>query len=114
MKKTFKSEGVDYKLSTEWDDKQNAIKINLDIKARDWKKAKNLDIVLIENDFPFIVTSSLFFGYEEYGIYEGRTEIDYNEVNLFVNVSSLDGKNLYSRKLNNPFYENLTFFIKPY
>ncbi len=114
MKKTIKSEGVDYELSTKLEDNQKAIKVNINIKARDWKKAKNLDVVLVENDFPFRVTSYLFFGNEEYYVYEDKSEMDYREIKLYIDVSSLEEKIFYSTKIKNPFYENLTIFFNPF
>lgn len=115
MEKTIKTEGVDYKISTKWYEEIKAIKVNLNIKARDWKKAGRLDVLLMENDFSFRIMSSLIFGIEEewYDSNTGKTEIDYSEVNLHLHVCSFEGKNLYSKEIKNPFYENLIFYIKP-
>lgn len=115
MEKTIETEGVDYKILTEFDTEQKAIKVSLNIKARDWKKAGNLDVLLMENNFQFKLVSLVTFGTEEEWYYSntGKTEIDYSEVNLYLYACSSEGKNLYSKEIKNPFSENLIFYIKP-
>lgn len=114
MEKIIETEGVDYKISTKWDTELNAIKVNLNIEVRDWKKAGNLDVLLMENDFPFRIISSLFFGIEEEWYYPntGKTEIDYSDVNLHLHACSSEGKSLYSKDIKNP-HKNLIFYIRP-
>ena len=115
MQKTIETDGARYDVSTHWDSENETVGVNLKIQARDWKKDCSLDVLLVDNNFPFNLGVFVELGNEEKWTNEkGITETDYNSVSLVLTARA-DGKELYKERINSSgkFHHDLTFHIKP-
>ncbi len=109
------TEGANYNIYSRWCETKKVVRMNLAIRATDWKKPTDIGIKLQEHDFPFTLEVFKALGLEERWSGEKRTEEDYSSVYLNLIAKSEDGKELYKNKINvsgkfNPYF---SFYLKP-
>lgn len=110
------TEGADYRISAQWDSQEEAIKVNLGINARDWKKPSNLkETIFCKNGFPFVFTVSKILGLEEHWTDENEIKVDYSSVHLVLRAGPVDGKEpcINIIDTSGKFEHDLNFYIKP-